>query len=168
MAFSYPPPPPLHSNRLGATVSSHPRGNTPQVTVPSPPGYYAKDTRQETSHADTRAYEPQHDPGTAKWDVCSALLKYRLCVPLFLAGVFDSEELHMLLQAWLPHGQQVWLHSWLRVWHKVWQLREQAWQGAPAPVASTILAGTILPPERWKSTTAPASWVCVNMINICG
>ena len=28
------PPSPLHSNRLRATVSSHPRGNTPQVTLP--------------------------------------------------------------------------------------------------------------------------------------
>ena len=27
---------------------------------------------------------------------CSALLRDRICVPLFLAGVFDSEELHML------------------------------------------------------------------------
>ena len=58
------------------------------------------------------------------WDTCSALLRDRLCVPLLLAGAFDSEELHMLnrgqesalqlhagLQAWLPPGQQVWLHS---------------------------------------------------------
>ena len=62
-------------------------------------------------------------------------------MPLFLAGVFDSEELNMLnkglalqqqagLQAWLPPEQQVWLHSWLRVWHEVWQLWEEAWQGA--------------------------------------
>ena len=33
---------------------------------------------------------------TADWDACSALLINRLCEPLFLAGVFDSEELHML------------------------------------------------------------------------
>ena len=32
---------------------------------------------------------------------------------------------------------------------------------APAPVASTILAGTILPPEGWKLTTAPAGYVSI-------
>ena len=31
----YSPPSPLHSNRLHVTVSSHPQGNIPQVTVPS-------------------------------------------------------------------------------------------------------------------------------------
>ena len=31
------PPPPFNSNHLKATVSSHPRGNIPKVTVPSPP-----------------------------------------------------------------------------------------------------------------------------------
>ena len=33
---------------------------------------------------------------TAYWDTCTALLRGRLCSPLFLAGVFDSDERHML------------------------------------------------------------------------
>ena len=59
-------------------------------------GYYAKHARHKTRRADTKAYEQQNEPGTACWDECSALLRNRLCVPLFPAGVFDSEELHML------------------------------------------------------------------------
>ena len=89
------PLPSLDSNRLRATVSSLPRGKLPQVTIPSSPDY-ANDARHETSHADTTAYEPQNEPGTACRDAYSALLRNRLCAPLFLAGVFDSEELHML------------------------------------------------------------------------
>ena len=87
---------PLNSNHLHATVSSHPQGNIPQVTVPSPRSYYANDPRHETKHADTRAYEPQNETETAYWDTYSAFLRDRFCVPLSLAGVFDSEELHML------------------------------------------------------------------------
>ena len=45
------PPPPLHKKHLSATVPSHPRGDLPQVTVPSPPppppAYYARDARHE-------------------------------------------------------------------------------------------------------------------------
>ena len=44
----------------------------------------------------TKAHEPQNEPGTACWDACSALLRNWLCVPPFLAGVFDYEELRML------------------------------------------------------------------------
>ena len=36
-ATNVTPPPPPHKKHLGATVPSHPRGNLPQVTVPSPP-----------------------------------------------------------------------------------------------------------------------------------
>ena len=44
---SYPPPP-LHSNRLHAMVSSHSRGNTPQMTVPPPIIIQrARDTKQD-------------------------------------------------------------------------------------------------------------------------
>ena len=91
-----PPPPPLRSCRLRATVSSHLRGNIPPSDGSlAPPKYYAEDARHETSHADTRAYESQDEPRTACGDACSALLGNRLG-PLFLAGVFDSEEVHML------------------------------------------------------------------------
>ena len=38
----------------------------------------------------------QNDPKTACWDACSALLRDRLCVLLFLARVFHFEELHMI------------------------------------------------------------------------
>ena len=94
-AKSFPPGP--DSNHLCATASSFSRGNSPQATVPSPPrDYYARDAQHETSPANTRAYEPQNEPGTACWDACSALLRNTLCVPLVLAGEFDSEELHML------------------------------------------------------------------------
>ena len=31
--------------------------------------------------------------------------------------------------------------------------------GGSSPMASTILAGTTLPPEGWKLTTAPAGYV---------
>jgi hypothetical protein len=60
--------------------------------MPPPLESYATDARHERKHAG----KPQNEPGTACWDACSALLRNRLCVPLFLAGVFDSEELHML------------------------------------------------------------------------
>ena len=76
------PPCPLHNDRLRATVSSHPRGNIPQVMVPSPAIYYAKDPWHETRHADTRAYEAQSYPDTAYWGTCSALLRDRLCLPV--------------------------------------------------------------------------------------
>ena len=33
----FPTPPPLYKKHLRVTVPSHPRGNVPQVTVPSPP-----------------------------------------------------------------------------------------------------------------------------------
>ena len=59
------PPSPLHSNRLRTMVSSHPRGNIPQLMLPSPADYYAKDPRHKTGHADTRAYEAQNEPETA-------------------------------------------------------------------------------------------------------
>ena len=36
-------------------------------------------------------------------------------------------QLQVGLQAWLPPGQQVWLHSWVRVWHQVWQFLDQTW-----------------------------------------
>ena len=56
-------PPPLHGNRLRPKLSLHPRGDIPQVTNPSPPppppSYYANDAPHQTSHADTRACEPQ-------------------------------------------------------------------------------------------------------------
>ena len=66
-----------------------------RVPVPSHPRLLCK-PRHETRRADTKAYKQQTEPGTACWDACSALLRNTLCVPLFLAGVFDSEELHLL------------------------------------------------------------------------
>ena len=47
------PLPPLDSNHLRATVSSHPRGNIPQVTIPSPPPITVQgthDTKQDMRH----------------------------------------------------------------------------------------------------------------------
>ena len=49
------PPPPLSSNRLCVTVPSHPQGNLPQETVPSPPPppitrQRTRDTKQESEH----------------------------------------------------------------------------------------------------------------------
>ena len=81
------PLPPLHSNRLCTTISSHPRGNIPQVTFPSPPRLVCKG--RTTRNKSCRLLE-------GCWDACSALLRDRLCVPLLLAGVVDSEEMHML------------------------------------------------------------------------
>ena len=89
------PPSPLYSNRLCATVSSYPEGTYRDGSL-APPRYYAKDPRHETRHADIRAYEPQNEPETAYRDTYSAFLGEGLCLPLFLAGVFDSDELHML------------------------------------------------------------------------
>ena len=44
-------------------------------------------------------------------------------MPLCLHVLFGvTQEWALQLQAWLPPGKQVWLHSWLRVWHGVWQL----------------------------------------------
>ena len=88
------PPPPCRTIACARQYLRTPEGTYPKRQIPRPPNYYAKDPRHETRHADTRAYEPQNEPETACWDTYSALLKDRLCVPVFLAGVFDSEGLH--------------------------------------------------------------------------
>ena len=58
------PPPLLSSTRLCVTVPSHPRGNLPQVTVPSPPRLLDKRRATQNKKANTRACEPQSDQET--------------------------------------------------------------------------------------------------------
>ena len=84
------PPNPVGSNRLRATVSPHHRGNIPKVAVPSPPPREHKRHVTRSKTCKHEAYEPQIDSETACWDACSALLRNRLCVPPFLARVFDT------------------------------------------------------------------------------
>ena len=62
--------PPLSSKRLRVTVPSHPQGNLPQVTVPSPPGLLDKRRATQNKRANTRACEPQSDQETACRDAC--------------------------------------------------------------------------------------------------
>ena len=87
----YPLPPCIVITCARDGILAPPWEHTPNdISLAPPPPRYEK------NHADTRACEPQNEPGTACWDACSALLRNRLCVPLFLVGVFDSEELCML------------------------------------------------------------------------
>ena len=64
-----PPPPPLSSMRLGMTVPSHPGGNLPRLTVPSPPPppprLVEKRHATQNKRAKPRACEPQNDQKTA-------------------------------------------------------------------------------------------------------
>ena len=68
----------------------------PSPPPPPPPADYARDARHKARQANNRAYEPLNDPKKACWHACLGPLSHMLCVPLFLAGVFDFEELHML------------------------------------------------------------------------
>ena len=90
-------PPPLYKKQVRATLPSHPQGNVPEVTVPSPaPRYYAKDARHKARQENNKPYEPLNNLKNACLHACLRPVRHMLCVPLFLAGVFDFEELHML------------------------------------------------------------------------
>ena len=88
------------------------------------------------------------------------LVRDRLCVPLFLARVFDLEEQGPLkralqLQAWLPPvGRGFGCALGLKVCHRVWlpweQAGQQVWLGAPAPVTSTARRAHCWP--QWETT----------------
>ena len=70
------PPPPPDSRRPHTMVSSHPHGRA---------------TRNKTCRY--RGICTTNERGTVCWDACPAPLRNWPCVPRFLAGVFDSEEL---------------------------------------------------------------------------
>ena len=99
------PPLPI-AQQLPATVSSHPRRKhtpsdgslTPQLRCKGPVTQNKMCRQGRTHHKMSQE--------TAYWDTGSALLRNRLCVPLFLTGAFDSEELHML-----NRGPKKWLSS---------------------------------------------------------
>ena len=90
------PGPPLHGNGLCPTVSSHPRGNIPQGTVPSPPPPPAitkqrtRDTKQNMQTRGHMSYKMSQE--LPIWDACLALLRNKPRVPLFLAGLFCMKQ----------------------------------------------------------------------------
>ena len=86
-------PPHTPDQYLRVTVSPHLRGTIAKMPPPPPPpGTHWTSDRKEDMQK--RGHMIHKITGkTTSWDACSALLRDKLCVPLFLPRVFDFEEL---------------------------------------------------------------------------